>query len=136
MNTKFALLLILSALLVGCSLETSTYQPANTGSSSPREVISNSGAGAKVSPDFTISGNCANGILEYGGKQIKPKVNSAWVNFRIYDIKISEYSVERSGVHKLMPTGSGSTRVSLDSGTYYVEVESFNAEWQYSITCR
>lgn len=133
MNRFLVAILIIIGLLTACVGGSS--RPVRE-SSSPRTVISDSGNSDKVSRDFTVSGGCRNGRLEYSGSQIDPDVESSWVNFRIYDVEISEYSVESSGTHDLIPTGSGSSRVSLDSGTYYVEVENWNSEWEYTITCR
>lgn len=141
MKRRLLLVLFFVLLIASCSREATMRRieeelQAPSGSSAPLTVIRETGRSDQVTDDFVISGSCANGRLEYSGSQIDSDVDSAWVNFRVYDVDISEYSLETSGPHDLIPTGSGSTRVSLDAGTYYVEVENYNSEWEFSIVCR
>ena len=139
---KVVILIAFTLLLISCDAgasRTSSPRTISGESSIPRLMISVSGSGDKISRDFTVTGGCSNGVIEASGSPGDDNPGTdTWANFRIFDVTISDYAIENTGVMDLPSTGHASQRISLPLGTYYVTAEpgQFVDKWQYSIKCR
>ena len=97
-----------------------------------RTVSIGSGSGNEVSPDFTVSGSCPRQTLTYSGNAIDPDVESVWASFRAVD---DNGRGAESVIGDFLDAPSGSTSWSLGPGQYVIEVEGWNAEWEYKLSC-
>lgn len=99
-------------------------------------VQSGSGRGDEVSPDFTVPVGCPRLVLSYSGEKIDTSLNTAFVNFRVYDATGFPGDSAIGPAH-LGESPEGSGQWSLKAGdTYSIEITSGNAEWQYQLQCR
>lgn len=100
------------------------------------QVMDGSGRNDIVSDEFRLPAGCSKPILYFDGRAIDRDVDVAFVNFRFYDEEITDYAVDSSGPHDLVPTGEGSDRLRIEAGhTYYIEISAFNANWSYHVDC-
>ena len=97
-----------------------------------RTLSIGSGSGNEAGTDFTVSGSCPRQTLTYSGDAIDPDVESVWAGFRAVD---TNGRGAESIIGDFLESPSGSTSWSLGPGQYVIEVESWNAEWEYKLSC-
>lgn len=84
---------------------------------------------------YPLPAGCARQTLTYEGEQIDNDVDVAFVNFRVYDTQ-GNPADSAIGPADLLDASSGLGLWTLGSGTYSIEISSFNAEWSYKLQCR
>jgi hypothetical protein len=90
------------------------------------------GRGDEVSDDFTVPAGCTRQELAYEGTALDDEVS--WVSFRAVDANgRGQGSV---GPNDLLTAPEGSGMLSLSPGVHAIEVESWEAEWRYTLKCR
>ena len=136
-------IVLLAVLLAACSavdqreqeirdiLDEVESEPAR--SSSPTTLLNFSGRGDEVSDTFRLSQSCGKVVLRWTAEQIDD--GDPFMNFRIYDTSITEYSIERFGTYGFSGSDSGSNGFPLDAGNYYLEVTGHKASWTVKVTC-
>lgn len=100
-----------------------------------KTLLLGSGQGDEVSKDFEVPVGCSRQVLSYSGQRIDNDQDVAWVNFRVRDAQ-GNPADSAIGPEDLLQSEEGSGSWSLGRGTYYVETESWNADWSYKVECR
>jgi hypothetical protein len=108
-------------------------QPSSGSSTTGSNVlVRQSGTSDTVTDTFTLSQPCGKFVIEWTAKATG---SVPFINFRVYDITITDYSVERSGPHQFEGEGSGKPGFLLSAGSYYIQVEGNNIRWSIEARC-
>ena len=108
-----------------------TPQPSSqSGRQASASLLSTSGTGDAITDNFTLNEKCGKVVVDWTGKALG---TVPFVNFRFKNVDGG--SGGHSGIHDLDQVTSGKDGFSLKAGTYYIEVDTYNASWTVKVTC-
>ena len=124
---------IMAFVLLGGPDDAAGVGGTPTRSTAGQAIVRGSGSGNDVSRDFSVPAGCPRQELAYSGAALDTDVESAWANFRPVDTAGQGMGATMGD---FLESPSGRDIWTLDAGRYALEVEAFNAEWEFKLSCR